>query len=168
MLDAVGGRATFFPIARRAAARPDLIARMRAAGHTIGLHCDQHVRHGDRDPAWVRRDTGFALGRLTTVGVTPTLWRTPWGDTRDWSVGIADEHRLTLVGWTIDTQDWRGDRAEVMFENTYAGLSDGAVVLAHDGLGPGSLRTDAAETVRYVELVADHARRHGLRLEALP
>ncbi|MEA2144490.1 MAG: hypothetical protein QOG59_77, partial [Solirubrobacteraceae bacterium] len=50
---------------------------------------------------------------------------------------------------------------------TRPGLQAGAVVLAHDGIGPGARRTDAAETVTYTELVADHARRCALTLEAL-
>ena len=54
-----------------------------------------------------------------------------------------------------------------MFDATRDALDDGSVVLAHDGVGPGALRDDAEETVAYVGLVAEHARHHGLVLEAL-
>lgn len=167
LLAAVQARATFFPIARRAAARPGLIARILSEGHTIGLHCDEHVRHSDRDEAWGRNDTAQALARLATLGVRPSLWRTPWGDTAPWSVPVARDHGLRIVGWTIDTQDWRGDCAQDMFEATREALEDGTIVLAHDGLGPGARRDDATETLAYVELIAGHARARGLSLEAL-
>jgi peptidoglycan/xylan/chitin deacetylase (PgdA/CDA1 family) len=160
-------RATFFPIASRAAAHPDLIARMQAAGHAIGLHCDQHVRHSDRDIAWLRHDTRTALERLAHVNVRPLFWRTPWGDTASWSARVAVEHELRLVGWTVDTHDWRGDRAEEMLDATQAGIEPGSIVLAHDGIGPGARRRDARETLRYAPLAAAHARRRGLRLKAL-
>ena len=166
-LAALGGHATFFPIASRAAAHPDLIERMCAAGHTIGLHCDEHVRHSARDAAWLRHDTGNALALLATLGIRPVLWRTPWGDTAPWSAQVAREYGLRLVGWTVDTQDWRGDTAEEMFDATGEAIEAGSVVLAHDGVGPGARRDTAAETVRYVELIGAYARSGGLTIEAL-
>jgi peptidoglycan/xylan/chitin deacetylase (PgdA/CDA1 family) len=167
LLAALDARATFFPIASRTAAHHDLILRMRTEGHSVGLHCDQHVRHSDRDLAWVRRDTRTALERLARVGVTPVYWRTPWGDLASWSPQVAVEHGLRLVGWTVDTHDWRGDSAKDMFDATRAAIEAGSVVLAHDGIGPGARRRDARETLHYVELIAAHALERGLRLEAL-
>lgn len=167
LLRGLGAHATFFPIAPRAAAHPRLIARMLEEGHAVGLHCHEHVRHGERDVEWLRHDTRLALARLAGLGVRPTLWRTPWGDIGPWSPEVAREHGLRLIGWTADTNDWRGHAADEMFENTRELLQDGAIVLAHDGNGPGAMRTGAAETLTYVELAAAHSRRRGIGLEAL-
>jgi peptidoglycan/xylan/chitin deacetylase (PgdA/CDA1 family) len=170
LLDALGrhsARATFFVVAPRAQAQPEVVRRMQDEGHVVGLHCDEHVRHSDRDRGWVAADTSRALDRLAGLGVVPRLWRTPWGDTEPWSEQIAAEHGLAIVGWTADTHDWRGDSAAEMFEATAGQLRDGAIVLAHDGLGPGALRQDPRETIVYVELVAAHARRHDLKLSPL-
>lgn len=170
LLDLLGDldvRATFFPIASRAAAHPELVARMLAAGHVIGLHCEQHVRHSQRDLAWLRDDTATALDALARVGVRPAWWRTPWGDVAPWSAEVAAENGLQLVGWTIDSHDWRGESAADMFTSTRAAIGPGSIVLAHDGTGPGSGRPDARETLRYVELAVAFARRRNLRLEAL-
>ncbi|MBV8221266.1 MAG: hypothetical protein JO325_22605 [Solirubrobacterales bacterium] len=52
---------------------------MLRAGHTVGLHCDEHVRHSRRRRDWVERDTDRALMRLGGLGVRPPLWGTPWG-----------------------------------------------------------------------------------------
>jgi peptidoglycan-N-acetylglucosamine deacetylase len=167
VLRAYNVRATFFPISSRAAAEPELLKRIRDEGHTIGLHCREHVRHSARDIDWLRHDTRTALDELAATGVRPTLWRTPWGDLAPWTPTIAREHELRLVRWTVDTHDWRGDSAEQMLEDTRAQLVDGSIVLAHDGLGPGARRDGAAETVRYVELAAAHVQARGLALEAL-
>ncbi len=166
-LRALDVRATFFPITSLAAAAPELVERMRDDGHTIGLHCHEHVRHSDRDVDWLRDDTRAALDELATVGVRPMLWRTPWGDIAPWTSIVAGEHELRLIHWTADTHDWRGDSAEQMLAGTRQELIDGSVVLAHDGVGPGARRDDAAETIRYVELAAAHARARGLTLAAL-
>jgi peptidoglycan/xylan/chitin deacetylase (PgdA/CDA1 family) len=167
LLGEAGAAATFFPIASRAAAEPDLVARMLAEGHTVGLHCEEHVRHRERDRDWCTRDTDTALQRLRRLGVNPRLWRTPWGDVAPWTPELAATRDLRLVGWTVDSHDWRGDSPTEMFASTRSGLADGAIVLAHDGIGPGARRSDARSTLDYARLVIGHARDSQLALEAL-
>jgi peptidoglycan/xylan/chitin deacetylase (PgdA/CDA1 family) len=167
LLARLRARATFFVIAPRAARQPDLVARMTEEGHVVGLHCGEHVRHTSRDIAWGRNDTSEALARLRELGVSPVLWRTPWGDLAWWSGRVACEQNLRLVHWTVDTHDWRGDDAGWMYEATRHRLEEGAIVLAHDGIGPGARRTGAAQTLGFVELAAAQARADGLELGAL-
>jgi|SRR5579875_1461585 len=166
-LSEVGARATFFVIAPNAQRHPDLVGRAAEEGHRVELHCDRHVRHTDLDEAEVRRDTERALQRLDRLGIAPTLWRVPWGVQTPASERIAAEFGLTLIGWDVDTHDWRGDNAEAMFEATLPQLSDGAVVLAHDGIGPGARRESCAATVAYARLVAAHAAAAHVDLRAL-
>jgi peptidoglycan/xylan/chitin deacetylase (PgdA/CDA1 family) len=167
VLERIGARATFFVIAPCAERHPDLIRRAVADEHRIALHCDRHVRHSDLDKAAIRRDTEQALSRLDRLGIRPTLWRVPWGVRAQATAGVAAEFDLALVDWDVDTHDWRGDGAEQMFASTRSGLVPGAVVLAHDGIGPGARRTDCAQTAAYVELVAGHAADTGLALASL-
>jgi peptidoglycan/xylan/chitin deacetylase (PgdA/CDA1 family) len=162
-----GATATFFVIAPRAAAQPALIERMLREGHAVGLHCDQHVRHSSRDKAWCARDADRALQTLRELGVEPVLWRTPWGDIAPWTCQIAHARGLRLISWSVDTNDWRGDPADEMFASTRLSLEPGAVVLAHDGIGPGALRDHAEQTVAYAKLVIDHAQRSRISLKAL-
>lgn len=168
VLAAGAAQASFFPIASRAAAYPDLVARIRSEGHQIGLHCDQHVRHSTRTEAWLWADTETALERLASVGVAPTRWRTPWGDIARFTSTVARAHGLAIIGWTVDTHDWRGDSAKTMFAATRDRLTDNAIVLAHDGIGPGARREDPRETVAYVTQVIEFAREAGLALECVP
>jgi peptidoglycan/xylan/chitin deacetylase (PgdA/CDA1 family) len=167
LLSDLGARATFFPIAPRAAQHPALIARALAEGHAVGLHCERHVRHSEQDLESVREDTVRALARLRSLGAQPVLWRTPWGDLAPFSSQLATEHELRLVGWTVDTHDWRGDAASDMFERVRAELHDRAVVLAHDGIGPGARRSTVEQTIELVRLIAADAAERGLRIEAL-
>ena len=43
----------------------------------------------------------------------------------------------TSCGWTADTHDWRGDARARDARRDLRRLRDGAIVLAHDGIGPG-------------------------------
>jgi peptidoglycan-N-acetylglucosamine deacetylase len=167
LLLAVEAHATFFPLAGRAAKHPRLVGRMLEEGHTVGVHCDRHLRHSDRDLDSLRVDTASALRALRSLGADPALWRTPWGDLAPFSAQVAAEYGLRIVGWTVDTHDWRGDSASEMFEQARPELREGAVVLAHDAIGPGSLRSTARETVEFVRLLGAYADDRGLKLQAL-
>jgi peptidoglycan/xylan/chitin deacetylase (PgdA/CDA1 family) len=147
-------RATFYVITSRAAAHPQLVAAIRAGGHAIELHCHEHVRHTEVDRAAIEGDTQRALTTLANLGVTPHRWRTPWGAQASWTEEIAAAHDLELVGWDVDTHDWRGDAAEAMLASVGPELHEGAVVLLHDGLGPGAQRQGCEETVRFTRMIA--------------
>ncbi|HTU31140.1 MAG TPA: polysaccharide deacetylase family protein [Solirubrobacteraceae bacterium] len=166
-LERAGSVATFFVIAPAAEAYPELLRRAVCGGHRIALHCDRHVRHSELEEADIREDTARALDRLARLGVHPDLWRVPWGVQTDATARVAVEFGLTLVGWDVDTHDWRGDRASDMFRAIQPALGPDAVVLAHDGIGPGATRRDCGETAAFVSLVTDHAARTALRLSVL-
>ena len=167
LLAAQQAHATFFPIAPRAARHPHLIRRMLREGHGVGVHCWTHERHSSHDDGWGRRDVATSLDVLRRLGAEPRWWRTPWGDRADWTARVAHEHGLRLLDWNVDSHDWRGDFAETMFDATRDRLEAGAVVLAHDGIGPGARRADGRETIGYVARVLAHATDRRLALRAL-
>lgn len=147
-------RATFFVIASRAAEHPQVVAAIRSGGHAIELHCHEHVRHTEVDREAIESDTRRALTTLAEFGITPRRWRPPWGDQAPWTEEIAAAHDLELCGWDVDTHDWRGDAAEAMLAAVGPELRAGAVVLLHDGLGPGARRQGCEETVRFTRMMA--------------
>jgi len=168
VLDALadrGAHATFFVIAPLAAEHPELVARMRDEGHLVALHCAEHVRHDGMTEQEIAADTDTALATLADLGVHPTLWRTPWGRMTDATRAVAAERGLTLVHWTADTEDWTGHGPDAMLERAPAAA--GAVILAHDGIGPGATRETCAHTVAYVGRVLDDARDRGLTATTL-
>jgi hypothetical protein len=75
---------------------------------------------------------------------------------------VAHKHRLMLVGWTTDTEDWRGGRPDEMLARVEGGLRTNAIVLMHDGVGPGATRDGCAVTVDVINLLVSMARTRGL------
>lgn len=164
----LGARASFFVIAPRAVAWPDLVRAIRAGGHSVELHCWDHVRHSLRQRAEIEADADRSLDALARLGVAPGLWRTPWGDTAAWSAEVASARGLSLAGWTADSHDWRGDCAEGMLDAIRGDLAPGGAVLMHDGLGPGARRSDCLQTVRLLGPLCGLARARGWALAAMP
>ena len=137
-------RATFFVVAPRARRYPSLLARMRADGHDVGFHCTEHIRHDSMSPGEIEADL---TSGLTSLLPPVRLWRTPWGVVTRATEEVARKHGLTLVGWTADTEDWRGDTLEEMLCRVESNLMPQAIVLMHDGIGPGAMRSGCAMTV---------------------
>jgi peptidoglycan/xylan/chitin deacetylase (PgdA/CDA1 family) len=166
-LRAADARATFFVLGPRAAAHPELIARTLKEGHAVGVHAYEHVRHTDLDGEAGAADLDHALTVLRRVGVQPEIWRTPWGVEAQWTRPTAAARGLRVVGWSADTHDWRGDTADAMLAAVGPDVQDGAIVLAHDGLGPGATRDGCAETVALIEPLVALGRARGLQPEVL-
>jgi peptidoglycan/xylan/chitin deacetylase (PgdA/CDA1 family) len=161
-LSAAGAPATFFVLGECVAAHPAVVERILEAGHAVELHGHAHLRHPLAGRDAVAADTEAALAALEALGVTARLWRVPWGELAPWTPALAAGFGLSLAGWTADTHDWRGDDARAMLAGVAPRLSAGAVVLAHDGLGPGARRTGCEETVRLVAPLVAAVRERGL------
>jgi len=167
-LDKANAHATFFVVAPRARRFPYLLSRMREEGHTVAFHCTQHLRHDAVTPEEIEADIESGLD---VVGPSVRYWRTPWGVVTPATILLASGHQLSLVGWTADTQDWRGDPHPDMQERVEDRISPGAIVLMHDGVGPGATRDGCAETVALVGPLVSLARSRGLEpapLDELP
>ena len=166
-LRAVDVRATFFVLGERVRAAPGLLEEILADGHTVGLHGDRHLDHSKVTRQALAADTRSALETLREAGVEPTLWRLPWGRSGPDTARLAREHRLEIVGWDIDTHDWRGDRwADQPAEHRQA-VRNGGVVLLHDAIGPGAPRTACANTVELIVGMVREAAEAGVAVGAL-
>lgn len=161
-------RVTFFVMASAVARHPEALEATLAAGHDVELHCGRHLRHSRTPRTTIERDTDDALALLAEHGVRPRRWRLPWGDPAPWSAELAHERGLELVGWDLDTHDWRGDPASEMLAEIEPRLAPGAVVLMHDGLGPGARRGDCEETIALVPSLLEGADARGLAPGRLP
>jgi peptidoglycan/xylan/chitin deacetylase (PgdA/CDA1 family) len=159
-----GAHATFFVQARRAVEHRDLVAAIVEAGHEVGFHCLDHIRHSQRTIEGVESDLTVGLEMLGRIGIEPRAWRAPWGIETDATRLLAVERGLRLWGWNVDTHDWRGDGVRQIFGALEAqgGLRAGDVILMHDAIGLGARRDGCGETVALTELLLATAERDEL------
>ncbi len=167
-LAAASVHATFFVMGDAVARWPGVTRATLAAGHDVQLHCHGHRRHTTLSASELVTDTDRALEELARLGVAPTRWRTPWGVLGPDTTTVAGERDLALTGWTVDTEDWAGEPWPVLLDRLADGLLPGAVVLAHDGLGPGATRDGCAETVALIGPLVEAIRSAGLEPGPVP
>lgn len=136
-LDRRGAHATFFVLARRAEAHPEVVRRI-AASHEVGLHGDEHVRLGRvpaREVVRIVRDGKRRLER--TVGAPVTLFRPPGGEQTLLSLLVARATGLRVVHWSAAAEDWLDLEVDELVRRSMADLSPGGVLLLHERFEPG-------------------------------
>ncbi|MBT2522467.1 bifunctional polysaccharide deacetylase/glycosyltransferase family 2 protein [Arthrobacter sp. ISL-28] len=133
--------ATFFVVGSAAIDNPDLVRRIAAEGHEIGLHTLTHADLGAA-PAW-RRQLEVQGAQDAIVGITgraASLLRPPYSSENvavtngAWSAmqASAEEGYLTVLS-TVDSQDWRRPGVAAIERNVTLSGPQGQVVLMHDG-----------------------------------
>ena len=159
--------ATFFLVAEQAQQYPELVRRMKAEGHTVGLHAFRHRDFLKLTEEEKQKD--LAQGKKVLHGITgkePVYWRPPHGF-RDFSVmETAAAQNLTVVNWSVIPRDWTGIDSQEIFRRVMDKAEDGAIVLLHDGDSPG-YKASRQATVDAVAPLIDSLREKGYHLVSL-
>lgn len=103
LLDELGARSTFFVLGVTARAHPALVEAVRARGHEIACHGDQHRPVHAQDPAEFARDLRAARETIEQLtGVAPIGYRAPafsiTADAASWAYPV-----LAAEGFAYDS-----------------------------------------------------------------
>ena len=159
--------ATFFLVAEQAQQYPELVRRMKADGHTVGLHAFRHRDFLKLTEEEKRKDLERGKNLLRDItGKNPVYWRPPHGF-RDFSVmETAAAQNLTVINWSVIPRDWTGIDSQEIFRRVMDKADDGSIVLLHDGDSPG-YKASRQPTVDAVSLLIDSLREKGYHLVSL-
>ena len=159
--------ATFFLVAEQAQQYPELVRRMTAEGHTVGLHAFRHRDFLKLTEEEKRKDLEQGKKLLRDItGKNPVYWRPPHGF-RDFSVmETAAAQNLTVVNWSVIPRDWTGIDSQEIYRRVMDKAEDGAIVLLHDGDSPG-YKASRQATVDAVAPLIDSLREKGYHLVSL-
>ncbi|MFJ6846255.1 bifunctional polysaccharide deacetylase/glycosyltransferase family 2 protein [Streptomyces griseoluteus] len=162
-------RATFFVTGTMTSRHPELVRRMVAEGHEVGLHT---FNHPDLSYQSQRRfDWELSQGQLAlagAAGIRSSLFRPPYSsfasamDDRSWPVARYVGGRGYLVVLNDrDSEDWRRPGAEEIIRRATPAKGRGAVVLMHDSGG------DRSQTVQAIDTLLPRLQAEGYRFQTL-
>ena len=122
--------ATFFLVGSRIPGNEDLVRRMAAEGHQIGIHTFDHVELKGLS----RRDFDLQVGK------TRALIANLLGDGNYWlrpPYGLIDKRAEDWCGgpiilWSVDPEDWRDSDVDRIVAAVVEHVSDGDIILLHD------------------------------------
>jgi peptidoglycan/xylan/chitin deacetylase (PgdA/CDA1 family) len=132
-LRAGGSRATFFIWGQHAQQNPNLLRAEQSAGMWIANHTTSHPHLTQLgEPAAFNEINGAQQTIRQITGLTPTLFRPPFGETN--AQVRNDESRLGLleVLWTVDSRDWAG-ASTAQIVQAASTLRPGGIILMHEG-----------------------------------
>jgi peptidoglycan/xylan/chitin deacetylase (PgdA/CDA1 family) len=147
LLAAHGARATFFVIGAHVRRHGALLRRIRAEGHTLGLHSDGHSRWFNCWPSnLVRADLERCQQAVAdaTGEAPPVLFRPPVGLKNPLVADAVRDLDLVMVTWSARTWDTSGARAERIADRLRHAARPRAIVLLHDGHEPAHVGSRAA------------------------
>ncbi|MFD9005182.1 glycosyltransferase [Streptomyces sp. NPDC059582] len=155
--------AVFFVTGTMASRYPDLVKRMIAEGHEVGLHTFNHPDLSYQSKAridWELSQNQLALAGA--AGIRSSLFRPPYSssadamDDRSWPVTeyVGSRGYLTVVNDT-DSEDWRRPGVDTIVRNATPHGGKGAIVLMHDSGG------DRHQTVRALDRLIPELRAEG-------
>jgi peptidoglycan/xylan/chitin deacetylase (PgdA/CDA1 family) len=131
-LRAGGARATFFIWGQHAQQNPNLLRAEQSAGMWIANHTFTHPHLPQiGEPAAFNEinQTQTTIRQIT--GLTPTLFRPPFGETNAQIRNDEARLGLTEVLWTVDSRDWAG-ASTAQIVQAASTLQPGGIILMHD------------------------------------
>jgi peptidoglycan-N-acetylglucosamine deacetylase len=127
-------RATFFLLGQFVQQRPEIVMAIASAGHDIGNHTWSHPYLIWASPAEARSQLERTTKAIQDAcGITPTLFRPPFGGRRPGTFSLARELGMTTVMWRVTTYDWEADSPDFILNKARKAIRGGDVVLMHDG-----------------------------------
>jgi peptidoglycan-N-acetylglucosamine deacetylase len=133
--------ATFFLVGYRAERSPELVARILANGHEIGLHTYDHYHAYQM--FYKKSITTIRQGKrvLDSLSTQPVTWfRPPWGALNLFQYLTLKQIGLKVVLWTANAVDWdsRTTPTEIL-ERLLSKVRPGSIIVIHDAGGdPGA------------------------------
>jgi peptidoglycan/xylan/chitin deacetylase (PgdA/CDA1 family) len=136
---------------------PNLVKAEFDDGHTMCDHTRHHVEHLDKKPhaEIVDEVEGGAAFLRSVTGQDPLFYRAPGGNLSPEVIDVAHHRGLRVVGWAVDSGDYRRPPAPVLLGRILAQVQPGAIILLHDGGG------DRSHTVAIVKPLIDALRAQG-------
>lgn len=135
LLDQYGAKASFFCIANKVIAHPELAREIIRRGHNVENHTSSHPHAFPFfGPRALQREIDAAQTAIyATTGVAPVFFRAPMGFRNPFLAPVVERAGLRYTSWTRRGLDTFAKSAEPVFQRLQRGLSAGDILLLHDG-----------------------------------
>lgn len=154
-----GVHATFFMLGSRAEKEKELVRRVHAEGHLIGIHSWSHPNLSRSSGARIEQELEQSRAALEGIlGEPVNFFRPPFGARRPAVFKIARKLGLTPVLWNAMTSDWKEQDAGKIVARLTAKIDRlnrkgrAATIVLHDGghLAPAVFRGPSVEAANRI------------------
>lgn len=124
---------TFFVVGDWVDKYPESVKALSDAGHEVMNHSSHHAHFSKLSEAEIVSDITACNEKIAAVtGVTPTLFRCPYGEYDDHVISSIKSMGMTAVQWDVDSLDWKGISADEIERRVLDKVRPGSIVLFHN------------------------------------
>ena len=137
--------ATFFVLGEAVERYPELLGRIVAEGHAVGIHSDRHEPFVLMNASAICQEisrTEAAVRKACPHAAVIRWVRPPHGFKSLSLVWILRGAGYGMAAWSVDSRDYREHNSEQITASVARNVSAGAIILLHDG--PGNAATAEA------------------------
>ena len=156
-------KATFFNTGDNEQKYPDLARACVNAGHCVMSHSYDHpnLLQCTEQEVYDELHTTFDIIKNTTGQATSSI-RPPYGNFKQMQWLYTKGELSVSVLWNMDTEDWKLPGVDAIVNNACNGISNGGIILMHDGGG------DRAQGVEAVGKIIERLQGEGYKFVTIP
>ena len=133
ILNKYGINTTFFVVGDWVDKFPESVRALHDAGNEIMNHSSDHAHFSRLSEDEIVADITKCNEKIAAItGVTPTLFRCPYGEYDDHVIKAVNSMGMTAVQWNVDSLDWKGLSAGEIQNRVLKNIVPGSIVLFHN------------------------------------
>ena len=134
ILNKYGINTTFFVVGDWVDKYPESVRALAENGNEIMNHSSTHSHFSQLSHSDIIADITACNEKIAELtGVTPTLFRCPYGEYNDNVITTVRDMGYEVWQWDIDTIDWKEERsAQTILDTVIPKLHPGCVILCHN------------------------------------
>ncbi len=127
---------TFFMTGGWVASYPDDVKNIKAAGHDLGNHSENHLEMSKISVSEIKEELLGVHNKVKELtGEDMCLFRPPYGDYNNTLITTATECSYYSIQWSVDSLDWKNYGVQNIVDTVlnHKALDNGAIILMHNG-----------------------------------
>ena len=133
ILDKYKIHATFFVVGDWVDKYPESVKALSDAGNEVMNHSSDHAHFSKLSDSDIVANISACNDKITEItGVTPSLFRCPYGEYDDHVINAVNSMGMTAVQWDVDSLDWKGISAGEIEKRVLDRVKPGSIVLFHN------------------------------------
>jgi peptidoglycan/xylan/chitin deacetylase (PgdA/CDA1 family) len=162
ILQRYGVTASFLNIGVNSTVRPALVRSEVVGGYLVGNHTWSHPQLPTLTAAGQASEMDRATAEQKALtAVSPCVFRPPYGEYNSTTLSLAQQRRMTVWNWSVDTEDWKAGTStasswvERIVSRALAGGSQtNPVILMHNP--PAGIPATVSALPRIIEYYLSH------------
>lgn len=133
IMDEYNVKCTFFCVSFWAEKYQEDLKKIVEKGHEVGTHSKTHSYMSKQNAEQIKEELEYSCSVIKNVcGISPILFRAPFGDYDDLLIETATGFGLYTVQWDVDSLDWKDLSAADIAKRVIKKTKSGSIILCHN------------------------------------